>query len=61
MGARKAGCPAEECVVFEDSYQGLQAGRAAGAFVVGLATTNPASEVARYADMVVGTLADLLD
>lgn len=61
VGARKAGCPAEECVVFEDSYQGLQAGRAAGAFVVGLATTNPASEVARYADMVVGTLAELLD
>lgn len=60
VGARKAGCEADECVVFEDSYQGLQAGRAAGAFVVGLSTTNPASEVARYADVVIGALSELL-
>ena len=61
VGARKAGCLPEECVVFEDSYQGLQAGRAAGAYVVGLSTTNPASEVARYADLVVSSLAELMD
>lgn len=61
VGARKAGCLPEECVVFEDSYQGLQAGRAAGAYVIGLSTTNPASEVARYADLVVGSLAELAD
>lgn len=61
VGAAKAGCGPEECVVFEDSYQGLQAGRSAGAFVVGLSTTNPASGVARYADMVVGSLAELSD
>ncbi|MDE6125394.1 MAG: HAD family phosphatase [Muribaculaceae bacterium] len=61
VGAAKAGCRPEECVVFEDSYQGLQAGRSAGAFVVGLSTTNPASGVARYADMVVGSLAELSD
>lgn len=61
VGARKAGCLPGECVVFEDSFQGLQAGRAAGAYVVGLSTTNPASEVARFADLVVGSLAELMD
>ncbi len=61
VGAAKAGGKAEECVVFEDSYQGLQAGRAAGAYVVGLSTTNPAEEVAKLADMVVASLAELLD
>lgn len=60
VGARKAGCKPEECVVFEDSYQGLQAGQASGAYVVGLSTTNPASEVARYADLVVASLAELI-
>lgn len=59
VGAGKAGVDPAECVVFEDSYQGLQAGRAAGAYVVGLSTTNPAEEVARYADLVVGSLAEL--
>ncbi len=61
VGARKAGCAPADCVVFEDSYQGLQAGRAAGAYVVGLSTTNPASEVARYADLVAASLAELME
>lgn len=59
VGAGKAGVDPAECVVFEDSYQGLQAGRAAGAYVVGLSTTNPADEVARYADLVVASLSEL--
>ena len=31
----------EECVVFEDSFNGIKAGRNAGIRVVGVATTNP--------------------
>lgn len=31
----------ESCVVFEDSFSGIQAGTAAGMRVIGLATTNP--------------------
>lgn len=31
----------EECVVFEDSFNGVKAGRNAGIRVVGVATTNP--------------------
>lgn len=40
-----------ECIVFEDSFNGLKSGRAAGMTVVGLATTNPADAIAPYSDI----------
>ena len=43
----------EECVVFEDSFSGLEAGRRAEMKVVGLATSNPAEKIADKADVVV--------
>jgi HAD superfamily hydrolase (TIGR01509 family) len=43
----------KDSVVFEDSFNGLKSGRAAGMFVVGLATTNPAEAISPYADKVV--------
>ncbi|RME72929.1 MAG: HAD family phosphatase [Verrucomicrobia bacterium] len=39
--AAKAGRPPEHCVVFEDALTGIEAGIAAGAKVVAVATTNP--------------------
>src|SRR5574344_1739376 len=39
-GAAAFGCQPQDCVGFEDSFNGLKAVRAAGEFVVGLATTN---------------------
>lgn len=39
-GAQLIGVPVENCFVFEDSMQGLQAGMSSGATVIGLATTN---------------------
>lgn len=39
-GASMIGVPIEDCFVFEDSMQGLEAGRRSGATVIGLATTN---------------------
>lgn len=60
VGAKKAGCAPEECVVFEDSFQGLEAGRRAGAYVIGLSTTNPSASLEGKADMIVGSLAELL-
>lgn len=36
----------ENCIVFEDSFHGLQSGNSAGMKVVGLSTTNPASAIA---------------
>ena len=40
-----------ECIVFEDSFNGLKSGRAAGMKVVGLATTNPAGSIAPLSDI----------
>ena len=40
-----------ECIVFEDSFNGLKSGRAAGMKVVGLATTNPADSIAPFSDI----------
>ncbi len=51
--ARGLGVPAARCLVLEDSPAGIAAGRAAGATVVGVATTHAASALAA-ADVVVG-------
>jgi sugar-phosphatase len=56
LAAASLGVPASRCVVFEDSAAGVEAGRAAGAFVVALTTTHPAAELAA-ADLVVPDLA----
>ena len=42
-----------ETVVFEDSFHGIAAGRAAGAKVIGLATTNKREAIAPLCDMVI--------
>lgn len=41
LGAEVFDTVPSRCVVFEDSFHGLQAGNAAGMTVVGLSTTNP--------------------
>lgn len=43
----------ENTLVFEDSFHGIAAGRASGAFVVGLATTNKREAIAPLCDMVI--------
>ena len=49
----KFGARPSKTIVFEDSVSGLQAGKASGATLVGLTTTNPASVVSQYADYVI--------
>lgn len=49
-GAARFGAQADECVVFEDSINGLKSGRAAGMFVVGLTTTNDEETVKPLSD-----------
>ena len=52
------GLEASRCVVFEDSFNGLQAGRASGARVVGLSTSNSPEAIAPYSDLVVPNFLD---
>lgn len=40
MGMKKAGCIPEECIVIENAPLGIQAGKAAGCFTIGI-TTGP--------------------
>lgn len=41
LGAKAIGVNPENCFVFEDSLSGIESGKAAGATVIGLATTLP--------------------
>lgn len=53
LGAEKCQVPVSNCIVFEDSFHGLEAGNRAGMKVIGLATTNPASAILDKADLVI--------
>lgn len=59
IGARKAAADPRECLVFEDSFQGLESGRRAGCRVIGLSTTNPADAIRPLCDIVAPSLASL--
>lgn len=50
---KRFGFEPQECVVFEDSFNGLRSGRSAGGHVVALSTTNSPEAVAPFADVVV--------
>ena len=51
---------AKDCTVFEDSFNGLKSGRASGAYVIGLATTNSAESIAPYCDKVIKDYSELM-
>lgn len=53
LASERLGIPPGQCCVFEDSILGLQSGRAAGMYVVGLATTNPANVISSLSDRVI--------
>lgn len=53
LGAEVFDTVPENCVVFEDSFHGLEAGNAAGMAVVGLATTNPAAAIQKFCKQVI--------
>ena len=58
-GAAAFGVRSGECVVFEDSINGLRAGRASGAYVVGLATTHPREVIESLCDEVIDDFSSL--
>lgn len=59
LGAQRLGIDIKECVVFEDSRNGLTAARASGARVIGIATTLSADIVAPLSDLTVNGVDEL--
>lgn len=51
--AEALGVDIKDCIVFEDSFNGLRSGRASGAYVVGLATSNPKEAIEKLCDEVI--------
>ena len=47
LAAADLGVSPENCYVFEDSFNGIKSGNAAGMKVIGLSTTNPAESIAK--------------
>ena len=58
LGAEIFGVNPENCVVFEDSFNGLKSGKAAGMKVIGLATTNPAEDIKPFCDIAISDYKD---
>ena len=56
--AARIGCKPERCVVFEDAFAGIEAGKAGGMRVIGIATTHPVEELGQ-ADRAVRTMREL--
>ena len=59
LGAKLLGIDIHDCIVVEDSRNGLLAGRASGAKVIGIATTLPADEVASLSDVTANAVGEL--
>ena len=51
--AERLGADISNCIVFEDSPNGLAAGRASGAFVIGVSTSLAAAEIEPLCDMYI--------
>lgn len=59
LAAKRLNVEKDECVVFEDAYNGILAGKNAGMFLVGLATTNPAEDINDLCDFVIDDFTQL--
>lgn len=59
LGASKIGRKPENCVVFEDSLQGVQAGKNAGAYVVGVIGTLNAETLAPYSHKLINNFNEI--
>ena len=59
LGAEILGVEKDNCIVFEDSFHGIEAGNRAGIKVIGLATTNSAEAIADKCALVIPDFTDL--
>ena len=58
LGAEILGVERDNCIVFEDSFHGIEAGNRAGMKVIGLATTNSAEAIADKCALVIPDFTD---
>ena len=58
LGAEMLGVEKDNCIVFEDSFHGIEAGTRAGMKVIGLATTNSAEAIAAECALVIPDFTD---
>ena len=58
LGAEMLGVEKDNCIVFEDSFHGIEAGNRAGMKVIGLATTNSAEDIAAKCALVIPDFTD---
>ena len=59
LAAKRLNATVGEFIVVEDSLAGIEAGRRAEAFVVGVATTNPRNIIEPIADMTIDSIEQL--
>ena len=59
LAAKRLMVEINECVVFEDAFNGIMAGKNAGMYLVGLATTNKADDIKELCDYVVDDFTQL--
>jgi len=58
LGAEMLDAAVENCIVFEDSFHGIEAGNRAGMKVIGLSTTNSADAIADKCALVIPDFGD---
>ena len=58
LGAETLRMPIENCIVFEDSFHGIEAGNRAGMKVIGLSTTNDATSIQDKVALVIPDFVD---
>ena len=58
LGAEMLDAVVENCIVFEDSFHGIEAGNRAGMKVIGLSTTNSADAIADKCALVIPDFGD---
>ncbi len=61
LGAEKIGCDIKNCIVIEDSLNGIQAGMDSGAQVIALATTLPRPALEGKAHLLFDSIAELVE
>ena len=60
LAAKRLNVDIKDCIVIEDSINGLKSAKASGGYVIGVTTGLPQETVALYADVVISEIKQLL-